>query len=277
LILGVLASLAFTQAQTDALARARQLYNTGAFTESIAAAEDARKTPAHFHPATTVLARALLERYRLAPDVADLDRARALLKTIDPSRLTPRDRVELWIALGVAVFLEGEALRLTDRYGAAAVFFDTALAHAEVLEGNARNQLFEWWASALDRQAQFGPDTDRRATYQRIVDRADRERAQHPETAASAMYWQAAASRGAGDLERAWSSGIATWILAGTMGERGVALRQDVDELMLDVILRERARALMPTGDPLPVYQALVNQWEETKKRWQLPAAATSP
>lgn len=276
LVLAFSASAALAQAQGDALARARQLYNAGSFAEAIAAADEARKTPALHHSASVVMARALLERHRITPLPEDLDRARTLLRDVEPGKLSPRDHVEHVIALGITVFLEGEAQRLTDRYGAAAVFFERAMARADAIDpparerfdAAARDQLFEWWATALDRQAQFGPDTRREATYQRIVDRASDEMANN-ESAPSAMYWHVKASSGAGDYERAWSAAVANWISAAHLGERGRTLRTDLDRLVLDVVLRERARALTPTGDPRPVFEALVNQWEELKKKWE--------
>jgi hypothetical protein len=267
LAVAVLLSLAQT-AQVDALARARQLYNAQKYPEAVAAASEAREVPALANSASVVFARALLERHRLNPETDDLDRVRAALFAVDPAKLTPRDHIDYLIAHGVAVFREGEDAKVNDRYGAAADFFNAALARAELLDAPARDQLFEWWATALDREAQFGADTDRKSTYLRIVAQADLERAQS-EQAASAMFWQVAASRGAGDLGRAWNGALSSWIRAGKLGARGATLRGELDRLMLDVVLPERAQKLALNGDPRPALAALINQWEEFKKAWK--------
>jgi len=265
--LAVFASLAQTAAP-DALTRARQLYNAGKFSEAAAAAAEARQVPALANAAAVVYARARLEKYRESPDAADLDDARAALRQVDPSKLAPRDDIEYVIGLGVAVFLEGEAEKQVDRYGAAADFFDAALVRAVIVDEPARDKIFEWWATALDRQAQLRSDTDRKATWQRIVQRADLERARS-DGAVSAMYWQVKASAGAGDLERAWSGAVSTWIRAGKLGARGATLRRDLDKLVNDVVLPERANALAPNGDPRAALATLVAEWEAHKKRWE--------
>jgi hypothetical protein len=264
--LAVFLSLAQTPGG-DPLARARELYNTGRFTEAIAAAAEARQTPSLANAAAVVHARALLERYRQILDVEHLATAREALKAVDPHRLTPRDQLEYLIGLGVAVFLQGEAEKLRDRYGAAANFFEDALARADAVDDVARDKIFEWWASALDRQAQHGPDTDRVATYQKIVRRAELERARS-DAAVSALFWQMAASRGAGDLERSWSAALSGWVRAGALGARGLALRADIDRFVADVLLPERAKALTANGDPRVTLAALTEQWETFKKQW---------
>jgi hypothetical protein len=266
LSLAVMASMA--QTAPDALTRARQLYNAGKFSEAAAAAAEARQVPALANAAAVVYARARLEKYREAPDASDLDDARAALRQVDPSTLTPRDDIEYVIALGVAVFLEGETEKQSDRFGAAADFFDAALVRAVVVDEPARDKIFEWWATALDRQAQLRSDTDRKATWQRIVQRADQERARN-DGAVSAMYWQVKASAGAGDFERAWSGAVSTWIRAGRLGPRGAALRRNLDKLVVDIVLPERAKAIAVNGDAQAALTALAAEWDAHKKRWQ--------
>jgi hypothetical protein len=264
--LAVLASLAQT-AVPDALTRARQLYNAGKFGEAATAAAEARQVPALANAAAVVYARARLEQYRELPDPLALEDARTALRQVDPAKLSPRDDIEYVIGLGVAVFLEGEAEKV-DRYGAAADFFDAALVRALFVDEPARDRIFEWWATALDRQAQLRPDTDRKATWQRIAQRADQERARS-DAAVSAMYWQVKASAGAGDLERAWSGAVNTWIRAGRIGARGAALRRDLDQLVIDVVLPERAKVLAPNGDQPAALAALKAEWDAHKKRWE--------
>jgi hypothetical protein len=252
----------------DPLLRARQLYNADKFDEAIAAAAEARLVPALANTASVIYARARLERYRQQPNPEDLTEAREALKRVDPSQLFYQDRIEFLIGQGVAVYLEGEADKLPDRYGAAADFFDAAMAHGDGLDSAARDRLFQWWALSLDRQAQFGPDTDKKATYQRIVQRADLERAGYD--GASAMYWQVSASCSAGDLERAWNGAISAWVRAASLGPRGVTLRADLDRLMNDVVVPERAKGLTaPGGDARPTLETLKAQWAEHKKRWE--------
>jgi hypothetical protein len=131
-----------------------------------------------------------------------------------------------------------------------------------------RERIFEWWAGALDKQAQYGGETDRGPTYRRILDGADRELANHP-LSASATYWVAAAARGAGELERAWGAAIAGWVRARGLGSRGDHLRADLDRFVTQVLLPERALQQSPDADPRPALALLVGQWEEVKKKYQ--------
>ena len=55
----------------------------------------------------------------------------------------------------------------------------------------ARDGLLDWWASAIDRDARRQPDIERRAIYQRILDRMEVELGANPASAA-ASYWLAA-------------------------------------------------------------------------------------
>jgi hypothetical protein len=145
----------------DALTTAREHYNAARYSEAIRAAQDAKATPAQVQPATVVLARAYLERYRQTLVVNDLTLAREALRVIDASALTSRDRVELLIAFGQSLYFD-EAYSLDERFVAAAEQFEMALSYADVLDVASRDRLFEWWAGALDRQAQQGSDVARR-------------------------------------------------------------------------------------------------------------------
>lgn len=78
-----------------------------------------------------------------------------------------------------------------------------------------------------------------------------------------ASYWLAAAARGQGDLQGAWEAAEAGWVRAPLAADHGTALRADLDRLMHDAIVPERARAL---GQPVETLRA---QWEEFKGKWR--------
>ena len=250
----------------DTLELARQLYNEQRYDEAIRLADEARQVPAVSDPAAIVSARAHLERFRLLRDPSDLAAAREALKGIAATPLNARDRVELLIALGETMYLDDEST-LDDRYSAAAEQFEAALAHADVLDDRGRDLLFDWWAGALDRQAQQGPEAARVPIYARILDRAEAELARDP-GALSPSYWLAAAARGINDTARAVGAAAAGWVRAGSLGERGLALRADLDRLMRQVILPERARDLATGADPRPTLILLEGQWTQFKEKW---------
>jgi hypothetical protein len=145
----------------DALAQAREFYNAQQYDDAIRLAREARTIPAFEPAATMVFARALLERYRQTSQEADLDLARNALKRIDAESLGARDQVELTIALGISLYLD-QSYNFDDRFSAAAEQFELALARADLLDARSRDQLFDWWAGSLDRQAQQGSEAARR-------------------------------------------------------------------------------------------------------------------
>jgi hypothetical protein len=55
------------------------------------------------------------------------------------------------------------------------------------------------------------------------------------------------------------------------MDQDGARLRVDLDRLVTDVLLPERARQLAPNIDPRPALSFLTGQWEEFKKTWERP------
>jgi hypothetical protein len=263
----LLASLGQTPPPSPLLS-ARELYNRGRFDEAIAAATRALAQPADRDAASVVLARAHLERFRVKADLTDLDAATSALKQVDPSRLLPADRIEWIVGLGVAVYVD-ERGGLENRYGAAADLFGTALDAAEgVTSAAGRDRILEWWCGALDRQAQFGPASARRATYARVLARVDREVVRNDRSTV-ALYWRVAASRGTGDLDRAWGAAVAAWLRAGFFGDTGATLRADLDRFVLDVLLPERAEQLAPGADPRPTLTQLEAGWQAFKSRWQ--------
>src|SRR6185295_2361747 len=126
---------------------------------------------------------------------------------------------------------------------------------------------------ALDRQAQLGPESERRPLYARILKRVEDD-LKNDDTSAVAWFWLVAASRGADELERAWAAAQAGWVRAPALGPRGETLRADLDRLVTQVIVPERARQLASStasapADPRPAMALLQSQWEELKKKWQ--------
>jgi hypothetical protein len=99
------------------------------------------------------------------------------------------------------------------------------------------------------------------AAYERIRARMREEVARRPGSP-TAAYWLAAAARSQGDLEGAWEAAEAGWVRASLAPDRGVALRADLDRLMMVAIVPERARATGQPGD------ALLLEWLKFKERW---------
>jgi hypothetical protein len=60
--------------------------------------------------------------------------------------------------------------------------------------------VLDWWASAVDRQAQMRPEAERAPLYSRIVARMEDELRRNAASAV-ASYWLVAGARGNGDLE----------------------------------------------------------------------------
>jgi len=247
----------------DPLVRARQLYNDQKYDAAIQAAVEARKVPRLANSAAVVLGRAHLERYRQTAVPDDLVAAREALLQVSAPALSPRDRVELLIGLGESLYFDGCS---EGCYSAAAEMFELALINADAVEPSARETIFEWWAGTLDRQAQFGPESDRHRLYERILERAAVEVGRE-ETTATASYWLAAAARGTGDLERAWGAAVAGWVRAGYLGPRGTQLRNDLDSLVIRILLPERAQQ-HAAGDPLPALDRFQAQWDEVKRKY---------
>jgi hypothetical protein len=238
----------------DALVRARLLYNQRQYQAAIEAAEQARGIPARVDSADLIAARAYLERFRESTAPDDLARARDRLRRLDPHRLVGGERVEFIVGLG-------EALFLGDEFGAAADVFDSILTGGEWPTSAAREQVLDWWASAVDRDVWPRPDIERRGVYQRIRDRMQQELGARPDSAA-AGYWAAAAARAQGDFDGAWYAAQAGWVRAPLAGDHGAALRADLDGLMLNAIVPEWAKMLAQAPD------ALHEKWERFKTQW---------
>lgn len=259
-ILLVFAGAAGAAAQAP-LARARTLYNQQKYDDAIAAAAAARTRPDTADAAALVEGRAHLERYRRTADPVDLSSAREALGAVRPAALAPREREDLVIGQGLALFLAGE-------FGAAAEQFEVAWGRVDTLAPGARERLVDWWAGSLDRQAQRHPAAERAPFYRRIAERAAAE-AQHDPASAPAAYWLAASLRGLGDLERAASVTFAAWVRSRGAVDHGAALGGDLDRLMTQAIIPERAR-LAPGGRDRQdeALATLAAEWEAFKAAW---------
>jgi hypothetical protein len=260
-ILAALGLLIFVPAvhAADPLAEARRLYNAGRYDAAAAAAREAMGVEGSAGAARVVLGRVQLERFRQTADRADLTAAREALRGVDPKPLKYRERLELSIG-------QAEVLYLDDRFGAAAELFESSLDRSAVLGPAAHERVLDWWATALDRHAQLRPMEERPAIYVRIVDRMRAELALDSGSA-SASYWLAAAARGSGDLERAWQAAIAGWVRASLTDDRGAALHADLDRLVTQAIIPERA-AKLKAGDARQTAAGMQNEWTAFKEGW---------
>lgn len=243
----------------DPLSEARRLYNAGQYEAAARAAREALAVDGLAEPARVVLGRVQLERFRQTADPADLSAARESFRSVDPAPLKYRERLELTIG-------QAEILYLDDRFGAAAELFETSLDRSVVLGTAAHERVLDWWATALDRHAQLRAMEDRPPIYARIVERMRAELALDAGST-PASYWLAAAARGAGDLDRAWQAAIAGWVRASLAQDRGAALRADLDRLVTQAIVPERA-ARLKTADVRKAAAGMQNEWTAFKAGW---------
>jgi hypothetical protein len=139
--------------------------------------------------------------------------------------------------------------------------FDSVLQSTDPVGGAEREQVLDWWATALDRDTRPRPEIERQAVYLRMRERLQSELADHPSSGA-AIYWVAAVARAQGDLQGAWDAAQAGWVRAPLSPDRGAALRADLDRLMERAIVPERARALAQPPD------AIRAEWNQFKARW---------
>ncbi len=256
----VLWSLPAFAADPPALVRARAAYNAADYDAAIALAEEALAQKADADVAALVSVRARLERFRLAGNAADLNGAHSTLRAIARQRLKPREQTELLVAQGLALYL-GHA------YGGAAEVFDSAVARAGVLGLSERDRLLEWWALALDREAQSLPADRRSGVYDRITARMEQEVRDNP-ASVPANFWLAAASRGAGDADRAWDAAMAAWVRVPIDLPGAQTLRQDLDRLIADGLIPERARQ-QPRPEWDTATTGLKAEWAAFKLTWE--------
>lgn len=258
-VLVVLLSPSLAAARPDALAVARRFYNQGQYEQAIEAARQASAIPSSAAAARLISGRAHLERYRQNEEGDDLDQARADLRAVDEHALDGGEQLELQIGFAELLFCD-------KRYGAAAEMLDPLLDAAASLAPDGHDRALDWWASSLDRQAQAMPRDTRPAIYARITHRAEDELRRNP-SSLTASYWLAAATRGEGDLDRAWSAATAAWVRAALHPEGAVSVRADIDKLVTEGIIPERVAAL-PARDRRQALAAMTADWESFKKDW---------
>jgi hypothetical protein len=245
------------------LLRARQLYNQQLYNLAIDSAAAARHSPQLADTASLIMARSLLERYRKESNAEDLAAAKTELQQVRPAGLIPIDQVELVIALG-------ELLYLDDQPGAAAEEFEMALDRVDPKNPSARERVLDWWASAIDRQAQMRTESERATLYTRIVVRMQEELARNTGSAV-ASYWLVAGARGSGDLDRAWDAAFAAWARAPLTGDGRTQLRADLEQIVTQAIIPERARLIAPAGGGAQTVAAMRAEWTALKQAWAEP------
>lgn len=262
LLMGLLAVAVLGAAPAEAadpLGEARRLYNQGQYDTAARYAREAVQVPATAESARLVLGRIHLERYRRTADMADLTEAREALRAVNAAVLNRDERVELSIGIGEFLFFE-------DKFGTASEAFERTLDNARELGPAAHERVLDWWATALDRLALTRARELREPVYLRIVARMEKELAADASSAA-ASYWLAAALRGAGNLDRAWYTAAAGWVGALMGRDRGAALRADLDRLVTQAIIPERAARLQPR-DPKQAGAVMLAEWEALKAGW---------
>jgi hypothetical protein len=263
-------AVATTGAARDPLAAARQLYNDGDYQGAITAAEQITQ-PHLVHAAKLVAGRARLERFRRARAEEDMAAARAALVSIEPGALAPRERLELVIGFAESLFLEGS-------YGASAQLFASVVDQPAAWQAagpGGRDRLLEWWAGAMDREAQLNRGPSREEVFARLRDRMARELEREPASPV-ATYWLAAGARGAGDVDRAWDAAVAGWLRARLAGARSRALSNDLDRLVRESIIPARAkRRADALRDAAQLETEMLEEWNELKTKWPLDAVIT--
>ena len=252
-------------AQDPAAAEARALYNAGRFDEAIVAA--GRASSAGQPAAAVVAVRARLERFRLAGDPDDLAHARDTLQGLPVDRLSRSERIEWELGVAEALYLDGQP-------GPASELFDGLLSRTGEIGAEPAEHLLDWWATALDAFARRGDAVCPDGVYARIAERMEATRRRQPWSAVAA-YWLAAAVRGTGDLDRAWNLAIAGWIRAPVINE-GAALRVDLERLVLQGIVPDRAQRETGRATDAPETVAVMAEWaarwEATTRQWAGPA-----
>ena len=256
----VLVAAAAHAAEAPALAKARSLYNMGDYDGAVASAAMARTQPGAADAAALVEARARLERFRRGGNAADLDAARASLNAVRSSALPPRDQVDFLVGLG-------QSLYLSDLFGPAAELFDTALDRAMLLPARDRLLLLDWWATAVDRDAQASTPERRAHLAAEMTTRMQDELRRDP-ASAPANYWLAVAARSVGDLDGAWDDAVAAWVRAALDPMGAQALRSDIDRLVTEALIPERAHA-RPAREQADATDAMRAQWESIKQQWK--------
>ncbi len=152
-------------------------------------------------------------------------------------------------------------------FGAAAELFDTALTRSSLLTARRSRQLLDWWATALDREAQTRPQERRSRVFDRIAARMEDELRQDPFNPV-ANYWLAVAARGSGDPERAWNAAVAGWVRSSLAPEKAQTLREDLDRLVAQALIPERAH-LRPVREQQEAMATFRAEWDLVKEQWK--------
>jgi hypothetical protein len=248
-------------AATDPLARARQLYNTGDYDGAITAAREVTARPDAPGEANLLLGRALLERHRASRTAEDLASARTALGAVDASALSDRGRLDLVVGLGEALYLDGQ-------YRPAAALLEPVLEQMGLLPAASREQVVDWWGTAMDRYAQTRPPDERVNVYDDISSRLRMHLARYPDSSA-ASYWLPAAALARGDLDLAWDLAVAGWVRSTLASDHGVSLRADLDRLVTQAIIPERVKRLVDEPDGAAAAARFASEWDEAKGRWK--------
>lgn len=252
------------QKKVDGVSVAREAYNQGNLDAAIAAARSALEDPRTSTEARIVLGRALIERFRRTAQPDDIDTARAVLLEAGATPLSSALRVEWLIGSAQVLYFE-------EQFGAAATLLGSLLAdpRSDQAVPGGRDRLLDWWATAEDRVAQTREATARRVEYSRLSRRLAEELERDP-TLATAAYWQVVAARGEGDVDRAWELAQAAWVRAPLAPDRGAQLRADLDRIVTQALIPERARRSAGRDQEKQVSQAtaLRDAWESFKLRW---------
>lgn len=251
----------------DLLAVARQAYNAGEYDAAVVAARQHLEEPgaadsSSEQEARVVLARALIEVYRMSGNAADLATAREALVAAATTPLTGNLRVEWLVGTAAALYFE-------DAFGASAETFASVLENpraAAVVPGG-RDRLIDWWATASDRALQRLEGAERQAGYERFAERLRSELRRDAFLGVPA-YWLVIAARGAGDLDQALAVARAAWVRAQLAPDHGAALRADLERLVSQAVIPERARRAGHNRQEQ--MDTLTAQWEEFKRRWAL-------
>jgi hypothetical protein len=251
-------------AKVDRVAAARQAYNEGQLDAAAEAAQSALEDPKTSTEARVILGRALVERFRRTAQPEDLAAARIALLEAGATPLSGTLHVE-WL-IGSA-----ETLYFEEEFGAAATLLASILSdpRSELAVPGGRDRLLDWWATAVDRAAQGRELAARRVEYARLSERLTREIERDP-SLGSAAYWQVVAARGEGDIDRAWEFAQAAWVRAPLVHDRGASLRADLDRIVTQALIPERARRAAGKDQEKQVSQAtaLRESWEAFKERW---------
>jgi hypothetical protein len=273
-VIGVVCLCAPTDVNAQGnLARARRFYNGGNFDAAITAAAPSRSRPTTASSAALIIARARLERFRKTGSPEDLNVARAELTRLDTQHLSGQELIEWQIGLAQALYFENEL-------GPASEWFRTLIPSARARFGSSEaEKLIEWWASATSRLAENLSGTARADKYRELLNMMELELERDP-MSRSATFWISVASRGVGDLSRAWNTAVAGWIRArGLAG--GEKLRTDIERFVLQTVIPERAQ--MRTGQRLDAkttaaeITALTEEWRTVIRRWNTAGGVQNP